>query len=216
MNPAFSYHRHYPHCITLGVTGGSGSGKSTFVKAICHSFPQQVTILSQDLYYLDLSSLPREERIRINFDHPDSLEWDLMVHHIDRLALGEPVQVPIYDFHLHTRVGEESLHPGALLVVEGTLVLVPHEIRSRMDCTLFIDTPNEIRFARRLERDQRERGRQEAEIRHQYSTTVQPMYERFIEPTQKYADRILDGTQPLPDLVNQFWNEFRPFFEAKS
>ncbi len=177
----------------VGVAGGSGSGKTTVVQEIVRGLGRgQVTIIHHDSYYRDAGDLPFEQRARINYDHPDSLETPLLVEHLRRLMRGEAVEVPVYDFAQHARRPEtETAEPRKVIIVDGLLVLWARELRELMDIKIFVDTDADIRFIRRLQRDMKERGRSAESVVQQYTTTVRPMHLEFVEPSKRYADVIV-------------------------
>jgi len=177
----------------VGVAGGTGSGKTTVSRSIVEALPSDaVCIIQHDNYYLDRQDLSYEERSLLNFDHPDSLETDLLIEHLRRLRSGEAVDVPVYDFATHRRA-EEILHiePRPVIVVEGILVFVERALREHLDLKLFVDTPADIRVFRRIRRDLEQRGRDFASVREQYYATVRPMHLQFVEPSKAYADLII-------------------------
>jgi len=177
----------------VGIAGGSGSGKSTVAQGILRGIaPVRAGHLAHDRYYRDLSHLPAEERGRQNFDHPDALETDLLVEHLDRLRSGLTVLPPRYDFTSHCRLdGDQSVEPAPVLVVEGVLILADPELRDRIDLRIFVDTDADIRLARRLRRDVNERGRSTGAVLRQYEQTVRPMHLAFVEPSRRHAHVIL-------------------------
>jgi uridine kinase len=179
--------------LVVGVTGGSGSGKTTVVQRIVDSLGQaEVTVLEHDRYYRDRPDLRFEDRAALNYDHPDSLETDLMVHHVRELRAGRAIEAPIYDMSLYERRGEvETLAPRRVIIVEGILVFNDLPLRELMDVKVFVDTDDDTRFIRRLQRDVAERGRTMASIIDQYLATVKPMHLEFVEPTKRYADIII-------------------------
>lgn len=179
--------------LVIGVAGGSGSGKSTVVREIVRGVaPEAVSIVYQDAYYRDYGHLPHEERAAINFDHPDALESDLLVEHLDALLTGRDVAVPIYDFKTHTRRPEtETVRATRVVIVDGILVLADPELRDRMDIRVYVDTDADIRLIRRLRRDVEERGRTVDSVIRQYEATVRPMHLEFVEPSKRYADLIV-------------------------
>jgi uridine kinase len=179
--------------IVIGVAGGSGSGKTTVVRRIVDSLgPEHVTRLDHDRYYRDRNDLRLEERAGLNYDHPDSLETDLLVHHVRELKAGRGVDVPRYDFTRHARLAEtERFQPRRALIVEGILVFTDAALRDLMDIKVFVDTDSDTRFIRRLQRDVAERGRTMDSVIEQYQTTVKPMHLEFVEPSKRYADVII-------------------------
>jgi uridine kinase len=179
--------------VLLGVAGGSGSGKTTVVKEILQRLhPLPVSVIHHDAYYADLSHLPYEERVQVNFDHPDSLETTLLVQHLTELRAGLAVDVPVYDFSTHTRTGEfHRVEPTGVTIVDGILVLADPRLRSLLDIKVFVDTDADIRFIRRLRRDQRDRGRSVDSVVEQYLTTVRPMHLAFVEGSRAFADIII-------------------------
>lgn len=179
--------------IVIGVAGGSGSGKTTVVRRIVDSLgPDQATVLDHDRYYRDRNDLRFEERAALNYDHPDSLETDLLVTHLDQLRSGRPVEVPTYDFSRYARLPiTATAFPRRAIIVEGILVFVDAALRERMDIKVFVDTDDDTRFIRRLQRDVAERGRTMDSVIDQYQSTVKPMHLEFVEPSKRYADVIL-------------------------
>jgi uridine kinase len=179
--------------IVIGVAGGSGSGKTTVVRRIVDSLgPEQVTVLDHDRYYRDRNDLRLEERAALNYDHPDALETELMVRHVNELKAGRQVETPVYDFTRHARLtSTETAWPRRALIVEGILVFVDAALRSLMDIKVFVDTDDDTRFIRRLRRDVAERGRTMESVIEQYQSTVKPMYLEFVEPSKRYADLIV-------------------------
>lgn len=177
----------------MGVAGGSGSGKTTIARAIVEQLDtQDVALLEHDAYYRDQSHLPFEQRAQINYDHPDSLDNDLFVAHLDALRDGRQILKPSYDYARHTRAAETVLlAPAPVIVVEGILVLQDPAIRARMDIKLFVDTDADIRLMRRIRRDLEHRGRTFAQVRQQYYDTVRPMHLAFVEPSKRFADLII-------------------------
>ncbi|MEP0546224.1 MAG: uridine kinase [Rhodothermales bacterium] len=179
--------------VVIGIAGGSGSGKTTVQRKIIEAFGRdQIALLDHDSYYVDLSHLPADERARFNFDHPDALETDLMVAHLDRLLGGEPVEKPTYDFTSHSRrVETETVYPHPVVIVEGILVLGEPALRERMDIKIFVDAPDDVRLIRRIQRDLHERGRDIESVIQQYKRTVRPMHLEFVEPSKRKADVII-------------------------
>ncbi|HKR67163.1 MAG TPA: uridine kinase [Thermoanaerobaculia bacterium] len=179
--------------IIVGIAGGTGSGKTTVAKAIYDRVgADRIEWVSHDSYYRNFEGLSAEERHHINFDHPDSLETELLCRHLDVLSKGSAVEVPIYDFTTHSRKAETlRVEPRKVVIVEGILVLAEPELRKRIDIKLYVDTPADIRFVRRLMRDITARGRSVESVIEQYVTTVRPMHEEFVEPSKRYADLII-------------------------
>ncbi len=179
--------------VVIGVAGGSGSGKTTVVRRIVENLgDDQVTVLDHDRYYRDRNDLRLEERAALNYDHPDSLETDLMVRHVEDLRAGRPIDAPVYDFTRHARrSATERIVPSQVIIVEGILIFADAALRSLLDVKVFVDTDDDIRFIRRLSRDVAERGRTMASVIDQYQTTVKPMHLEFVEPAKRYADVII-------------------------
>ena len=179
--------------VVIGIAGGTGSGKTTVARAIYDKVgSDRIEWISHDSYYRNFEGLTTEERHHINFDHPDSLETELLARHLDVLIKGSAVEVPIYDFTTHSRKPETlRVEPRKVVIVEGILVLAEPELRKRIDIKLFVDTPADIRFVRRLMRDIKSRGRSVESVIEQYVTTVRPMHEEFVEPSKRHADLII-------------------------
>jgi len=179
--------------VIIGIAGGTGSGKTTIAKNIVHEYgPGEVLRLDLDSYYRDLSALSKEERAAINFDHPSSLEIELLIQHVNELSQGRAVEVPIYNFATHTRSRDtRKVEPHSVIIIEGIMALNFPELTSKMDVKLYVDTPADIRIIRRLRRDIRDRGRSLESVIEQYKTTVRPMHTQFVEPTRYIADVIV-------------------------
>jgi uridine kinase len=179
--------------IVIGVAGGSGSGKTTVVRHIVDSLgPEQVIVLEHDRYYRDRNDLRLEERAALNYDHPDSLETDLLVHDLHELRASRPVELPVYDFTRFARKSvREKADPRRAIIVEGILIFTDAELRRLMDVKVFVDTDADTRFIRRLQRDIAERGRTVQSVIDQYLSTVKPMHLDFVEPSKRYADIIV-------------------------
>ncbi len=179
--------------IVIGVAGGTGSGKTTVSQAILSRVgPTRIAFLQHDSYYRELGHLSLEERSRVNFDHPDSLDNELLAEHLDALCHGQAVEVPIYDFTNHNRRDEVMLvSPHPVLLVEGILIFAEKALRDRMDAKIYVDADADMRFIRRLKRDLSERGRTIEAVVEQYLSTVRPMHLEFVEPTKRYADIII-------------------------
>ncbi|MEZ5292093.1 MAG: uridine kinase [Vicinamibacterales bacterium] len=179
--------------IVIGVAGGSGSGKTTVVRRIVDSLgSEQVSVLEHDRYYRDRNDLRLEERAALNYDHPDALETDLLVQHVLALKGGHPVDAPVYDFARHARTTSTiHIEPRRALIVEGILIFADRPLRQLMDVKVFVDTDDDTRVIRRLQRDVAERGRTMASVIDQYLSTVKPMHLEFVEPSKRYADIIV-------------------------
>lgn len=193
--------------IIIGVTGGSGGGKTSVSKAILANFTdQKISMIQHDSYYKDQSHLTFEERVTTNYDHPLAFDTDLMIEHINELIAGRPVDIPIYDYTLHTRSEKNyRQEPQDVFIVEGILVLEDKRLRELMDIKIFVDTDDDIRIIRRIKRDMEERGRSLDSVIDQYTSVVKPMYHQFIEPTKRYADLIIpEGASNIVaiDLIN--------------
>lgn len=182
-----------PHAIIIGLAGGTGSGKTSIAKAIKQEIGDDgVVIVEQDSYYHNLTHLPIDERARINFDHPDSIDFDLMRNDLEALQRFEPVELPIYDYTTHTRKTEtRNISGHRLIILEGILVLFDQAIRDLMNIKIYIDTPADVRFIRRMMRDVQERDRSFDAVVDQYYATVRPMHDQFVEPTKRFADIII-------------------------
>jgi uridine kinase len=182
-----------PKPVVIGVTGGSGSGKTSVTKAIYDSFKgHSILILEQDYYYKDQSDLPFEERLKTNYDHPLAFDNNLLIKHIEQLLRFEPIEKPVYDYSIHTRSSEIiPVEPKDVIILEGILVLEDERLRNLMDIKLFVDTDADIRIIRRLQRDIKERRRTLDSVIEQYVNVVRPMHNQFIEPTKRYADLII-------------------------
>jgi len=182
----------------IGVVGGSGAGKTTLVWGLADRLGADVSVLWFDEYYHDLVHLTPDERALVNYDHPDSLDVDLLVSHLDGLLAGRPAEVPVYDFTTHTRTGTtRRVDPRPVIVVDGILVLAFPVIRERLDVSVFVEAPAEVRLARRLDRDVKERGRTPESVRTQFAATVAPMHDAFVSPCRDLADLTLDGQGDL-------------------
>lgn len=183
----------HPDSLVIGIAGGSGSGKTTVAQEILNRVgPDRIAFLQHDSYYKDLSGLPPVQRAEVNFDHPNSLETDLLIQHITVLREGKPVEVPIYDFSTHSRTNRTfTVMPRRVILVEGILIFVDATLRNLFDIKLYVDTDSDIRFIRRLQRDIAERGRTTEMVIKQYQATVRPMHLEFVEPSKRYADVII-------------------------
>ena len=179
--------------LVIGIAGGSGSGKTTVAQVILQRVgADRIAFLQHDSYYKDLSSLPPTQRADVNFDHPDSLETDLLIEHIAALRAGQAIQVPVYDFSTDRRTDKTfPVQPCRVILVEGILIFAEPALRKMFDVKIFVDTDADLRFIRRLERDINERGRTTVSVIEQYTHTVRPMHLEFVEPSKRYADVII-------------------------
>jgi len=183
----------HPDPLVIGIAGGSGSGKTTVAQEILNRVgPERIAFLQHDSYYKDLTGLPPAQRAEINFDHPNSLDTSLLIEHIVSLRDGKPVQVPIYNFSIHSRTDQTfTVAPHRVILIEGILIFVEAALRDLFDIKIFVDTDADIRFIRRLQRDISERGRTTESVIKQYQLTVRPMHLEFVEPSKRYADVII-------------------------
>ena len=184
--------------LIIGIAGGTGSGKTTVVSKILQNLnANEVSVLSQDNYYHDNTHLSLQEREKLNYDHPKSIDFDLLVKHVQALKNGESIEQPIYSFVTHTRTGNHVLvEPREVLIVEGILVLTSKELLKEFDLKVFVHADNDERLIRRIRRDTQERGRDLEEVLHRYQTTLKPMHDEFIEPSKSYADIIIPNMRP--------------------
>lgn len=184
-----------PHAtpLVIGIAGGSGSGKTTLAQLILRRVGEdRIAYLPHDAYYKDLSDLPPNQRMAVNFDHPDSLDTELLTRHVEQLRRYQPVDLPVYDFKTHTRTTQtHRVEPRGVIMVEGILIFADPALRKILDVKIFVDTDPDIRLIRRLERDIRERGRTTDMVVKQYLSTVRPMHLEFVEPSKRYADVIV-------------------------
>lgn len=190
--------------VIIGVAGGSGSGKSTFTNRLHKLYGNQVTVIYHDNYYRRHDEIPLEERKKINYDHPDALETDLLVKHLKELKEGKTVEGPLYDYTVHNRKNETVvIHPNRIIIVEGIMVLQDEELRDLFDIKIYVDADSDERILRRILRDVKERGRDLEGIIEQYLTSVKPMHYQYVEPTRSMADIVLNSgkNQVAFDLV---------------
>ena len=174
--------------LVLGIAGGSGSGKTTLMNNIVSRFSEDITVLSHDSYYKRHDDMTYEERCQLNYDEPAALETDLMVRHLEQLRRGEAIDCPVYDFTVHNRSDEVvRIEPSRIIIVEGILIFENEALRDLMDIRIFVDTDADIRLCRRVKRDVNKRGRSLESVLTQYQETVKPMYEKYVEPSKKYA-----------------------------
>ena len=181
-------------CIIIGIAGGTGSGKSTFTNRLKERFPDDVAVIYHDNYYRRHDELPFEERKKLNYDHPDSLETELMLEHLQKLRNGEAIDCPVYDYSQHNR-SDRTIHvePKKIILVEGILLLADPRTRDLLDIKIYVDADADERILRRIVRDVKERGRDIDNIVDQYLTTVKPMHYQFVEPTRSKADFVINS-----------------------
>ncbi len=181
--------------VVFGVAGGTASGKTTVARAVLDAVgASKIAYLPHDAYYHDRVDLSFEDRTRLNYDHPDSLDTKLLVRHIKDLSVGAPVHVPVYDFTTDRRTEDTILvEPAPIILVDGILIFTKRKLRDLMDIKIFVDTDADVRFIRRLQRDMKERGRSLDSVVQQYLETVRPMHLKFVEPSKRYADIIIPG-----------------------
>ena len=190
--------------LIIGIGGGTGSGKTTVVNQILSEFPAgEVQVISQDSYYKETSHLSFEERCKINFDHPKSIDFELLEAHLKNLKKGENINQPVYSFKTHNRTGETTItKPKKVVIVEGILILSNSELRALFDIKIFVHADSDERLMRRLKRDIAERGRDLDEVLERYQTTLKPMHQQFIEPMKAYADIIIPNNRYNTVAVN--------------
>ena len=186
--------------ITIGVYGGTGSGKTTIVSQIVSEFPtSEIQVISQDSYYKDTSNLNFDERCALNFDHPDAIDFPLLYQHVNSLKNGENIEQPVYSFETHNRTKETvTVVPKKILIIEGILILNYPKLRSLFDLKIYIDADSDMRMERRVSRDISERGRTPEEVLNRYLNTLKPMHKQFIEPMKVHADITLENHQNTP------------------
>ena len=188
--------------LVIGIAGGSGSGKTTLTNQIAAQFLEQVTVIKHDNYYKAHDDMPFEERCKLNYDHPDSFESERMAEDVRKLLKGYAIEMPTYDYVNHNRAKETiTVEPRPVIIMEGILILENRELRDLMDIKIYVDTDADERLMRRIRRDMVERGRSIESIISQYSSTVKPMHEEFVEPSKKYADIIIPrGGENAPGI----------------
>ena len=178
--------------IVIGVAGGTGSGKTTLTNELKKRLGDEVTVLTHDSYYCAHHEMTYEERVLLNYDHPDAYETELLVHDLAALKRGEDVEVPVYDYTIYDRTDKTyTVHPSRVIIVEGIMIFDSKELRDLMDIKVFVDTDADVRILRRIVRDVNERGRSLESVINQYLATVKPMHEAFVEPSKRYADVIV-------------------------
>lgn len=180
--------------IVIGIAGGSGSGKTTLMKNLMRKFGDNISVLSHDNYYRAHNELPYEQRSKLNYDHPDAFETDMMIEHLKLLKEGKAIECPTYDYTIHNRAEQTILvEPRQVIIVEGILIFQNKELCDQMDIKIFVDTDADVRLIRRIKRDVAKRGRSLESVLEQYLATVKPMHEMFVEPSKKNADIIVVG-----------------------
>ena len=198
--------------LIIGIAGGTGCGKTTVVNQILNELPEgEVGVISQDSYYKDTSHLSYEERVKINFDHPRSIDFDLLTEHLKELKKEKPIKQPVYSFVQHNRTGDTILtHSRKVMIVEGILILTNPKLRDMFDIKIYVHADSDERLIRRLKRDIAERGRDIDEVLSRYQKTLKPMHEQFIEPMKEYADIIIPNNKyntVAVDIVRTIINE---------
>ena len=188
--------------LIIGIAGGTGSGKTTVVNTIFKDLPQEeVVIVSQDSYYKDTSHLNYDERVNINFDHPKSIDFDLLVKHVANLKNGNSIEEPIYSFVEHNRTAKtKTIYPKKVLIVEGILIFTNKALRNLFNIKIYVHADSDERLIRRMKRDIAERGRDMNEVLNRYQSTLKPMHQQFIEPTKEYADIIIPNNKLYTEL----------------
>ncbi|ATA76210.1 Uridine kinase [Capnocytophaga canimorsus] len=183
--------------LTIGIAGGTGCGKTTVVNQIISELPEgEVTVISQDSYYKDMSHLPYSERVKVNFDHPNSIDFELMKFHLSELKKGNSIEQPVYSFVEHNRTPQTVLtSPTKVIIVEGILIFSHPDIRDLFDIKIFVHADSDERLIRRIRRDTAERGRDVSEVLNRYQTTLKPMHQQFIEPAKEFADIIIPNNK---------------------
>ncbi|MBT2656766.1 uridine kinase [Bacillus sp. ISL-18] len=204
--------------VVIGVTGGSGSGKTSVTNAIYESLKDlSILVLEQDYYYKDQQNVPFEQRLKTNYDHPLAFDNDLLINHIERLLRYEAIDKPVYDYSIHTRSDKViPVEPKEVIILEGILVLEDERLRNLMDIKLYVDTDADLRIIRRLERDIRERGRTFDSVIDQYLNVVRPMHNQFIEPTKRYADIIIPEGGQNHVAIDLMVTKIQTILEQKS
>lgn len=202
--------------IIIGIAGGTASGKSTFARNIDLKYKDKLTILSHDYYYKNRPDLTFEERTKINYDHPNAFDTDLMIEHLKQLKNGQSIEHPVYSYTTHLRENyTETSNPSKVIIVEGILIFENKELRDLMDIKIFIDADSDTRLSRRIVRDVEERGRSLGNILEQYFTTVKPMHEQFVEPSKKFADIIVPQGGENTVALNMVFEQINSFLGIK-
>lgn len=204
--------------VIIGVTGGSGSGKTSVTNSIYETFKgHSILVIEQDYYYKDQGHLPMEERLKTNYDHPLAFDNELLYEHLEKLLRYEAIKKPVYDYSLHTRSDKTILvEPKDVIIIEGILVLEDERLRNLMDIKIFVDTDADLRIIRRLIRDMEERGRSFDSVISQYLNVVRPMHNQFIEPTKRYADIIIPEGGHNHVAIDLLATKIKTILEQKS
>lgn len=189
----------------IGIAGGSGSGKTTLANWLVKYFgPERTGIISQDSYYHDQSARFDHDGGSVNFDHPSALDFELMAAHLEELISDEPIDIPVYDFVTHSRMAQTIwFPPREIILLDGTLILSVSFLRELFDASIFVATDEDVRFERRLRRDTTERGRTPEGVKEQFFRQVKPMHDKYVNPSQEYADLVLNGEEPIANLIQQ-------------
>ena len=178
--------------LVIGIAGGTGSGKTTITRKLCENFGPDVSVINHDNYYKAHHNMPYEERAKLNYDHPNAFDTDMLIEHLKQLRRGESVVCPVYDYTVHDRSQETvTIKPARVIIVEGILIFENRELCDQMDIKIYVDADADVRILRRIVRDVRDRGRSLDSVINQYLTTVKPMHEQFVEPSKRNADIIV-------------------------
>lgn len=198
-------------CTIIGVAGGSGSGKTYFARALHTRLgAASSAIIYQDNYYIDQSARFDHDGGSVNFDHPDSLDFDLLAQHLDALKNGTDIEIPMYDFVTHSRLNKTIPQtPQSVILVDGILLLSQPHVRKHFDLSVFVDTPEQLRYDRRLSRDVEERGRTPEGVKAQFEKQVKPMHDLFVQPSLKHADHVIVDLEGFDQLLNQLVSKFK-------
>lgn len=201
-------------CFVIGISGGSGSGKTTIAQHLNQSLGSRSALLFQDSYYIDQSHRFDGDGGTVNFDHPESLEFSLLTKHLKELKQGLPIEVPQYDFSTHSRLTKTvNFKPVNFVILDGTLLLSQKNIREQIDLNVFVTTSEQLRYSRRLERDVAERGRTPEGVKKQFLLQVKPMHDEFVEPSKVFAQLLLSGEGDLNDALSKILNSLQPFIK---